>query len=32
VLTRDWTAVGDELIDHYGAVLQPEYARRGAAA
>jgi hypothetical protein len=32
VLTRDWTAVGDALIGHYEAVLQPGYARRRVAA
>jgi phosphatidylinositol alpha 1,6-mannosyltransferase len=32
VLTRDWTAVGDALIRHYEAVLQPEHARRRVAA
>ena len=32
VLTRDWTAVGDALIGHYEAVLQPEYVRRRVAA
>ena len=32
VLSRDWTAVGDALIGHYEAVLQPQYAWRGVAA
>ena len=32
VPTPDWTAVGDELIGHYAAVLQPGYARRRVAA
>ena len=30
VLTRDWTAVGDALIGHYEAVLQPRAGRRAA--
>jgi phosphatidylinositol alpha 1,6-mannosyltransferase len=32
VLTRSWAAIGDKLIDHYAAILEPGLSSAGAAA